>query len=98
MQLRTHPEANKDFQASYIYYETESAGLGEKFYNEIKDAYKYIKEFPLRNSIIKGSYRRISLKKFPFEIVYTYSKTLNRISISSIHHTSKHPQKRFRKF
>lgn len=98
MELRTHPKANKDFLESYFYYEKQSGGLGERFYKEVKDAYAYIEKFPLRSRIIKGNYRRRSLKKFPFQIVYTYNKTKARISIVAIYHFSKHPAKRFRKF
>ncbi len=98
MELRTHPKANKDFFESYVYYEKESAGLGERFYKEVKDAYAYIEKFPLRSRIIKSNYRRCSLKKFPFQIVYTYNKAKARISIVAIYHSSRHPAKKFRKF
>ena len=98
MELRTHPKANNDFFESYFYYEKESKGLGERFYKEVKDAYAYIEKFPLRNRIIKGNYRRYTLKKFPFQIIYTFNKAKARISVIAIYHSGKHPGKRFRKF
>ncbi len=98
MELRTHQKANEDFFDSYFFYETRSAGLGEDFYIEIQAAYAIIKKHPLRNRIIKGNYRVYNLKKFPFQIIYTYNKIRDRISISAIYHTSKNPKKRFRKF
>jgi len=98
MELRTHPKANEDFFESYFYYEKESTGLGERFFREVKDAYAVIEKFPLRNRIIKNNYRRYPLKKFPFQIIYTYNKAKARISVITIHHSNKHPAKRFRKF
>ena len=98
MELRIHLKANIDFFESYLYYETASTGLGERFYKEIAEAYAYIEKYPLRKSILRGNYRAYMLTKFPFQIIYTYNKTKKRISIAAIHHTSKHPKKRFRKF
>ena len=98
MELRTHPKANIDFFESYFYYETSSAGLGERFYREVKSAYAHIKQFPLRQRIIKGNYRICNLKVFPFQIVYSYNKVTKIISVYAIHHNSKNPKKRFRKF
>ena len=98
MELRTHPEANNDFFESYFYYEKVTEGLGERFYEEVKEAYSNIEKNPLRKRLIKGNYRVYLLKRFPFQIVYTYNKVKERISIIAIHHNSKHPKKRFRKF
>ena len=98
MELRTHQKANNDFFESYFYYEEKSQGLGENFYSEVKETYSVIQNHPLRHRILKSSYRVLNLKTFPFQIVYSYNKILERISIFSIHHNSKDPKKKFRKF
>lgn len=98
MNLRAHTLVSVDFIEAYDYYESKSKGLGERFITEIESAYLSIQKNPLRARIIKGAYRLVNLSVFPFQIIYTFNKNLNRISIVSIHHASKHPGKRFRKF
>ncbi len=98
MDLRTHPKANIDFFESYFYYETASEGLGERFYDEVKEAYRLITLSPLKYKIINRNYRVYYLSTFPFQVVYIFNQKIQLISISSIHHNSKNPKKRFRKF
>jgi plasmid stabilization system protein ParE len=98
MVVRTHPGAYIDFDEAFEYYEEKQVGLGERFANEVNRTLIQIENHPLRARIIKGNYRIVNFKIFPFQIVYLYNKTLDRISISAIHHTAKHPKKKFRKF
>src|SRR5882757_840913 len=98
MELRAHQKANNDFFEAYFYYEAKSPGLGEHFYTEVKAAYLIIQDHPLKQRILKGIYLVLNLKTFPFQIIYSYSKILNRISIFAIYHNSKNPKKKFRKF
>ncbi len=98
MQLRLHPLAYIDIIESYDYYESQTSGLGEKFVDQLRVTFQIIESHPLRARIIKGHYRLLNLDIFPFQIIYTFNKELKRISIASIHHASKDPRKRFRKF
>ena len=67
-------------------------------YTEADKIINLIQKHPIRARIIKGNYRAVNIPDFPFQIIYSYNKVMNRISVSALHHTSKHPKKRFRKF
>ena len=96
--IRFHQKALMDFTESYDYYEDQSKGLGERFITEADKIIDLILKHPARARIIKGNYRIVNIPVFPFQIIYTYNKVLNRISVTAIHHAAKHPKKRFRKF
>ncbi|MBK7883111.1 MAG: type II toxin-antitoxin system RelE/ParE family toxin [Chitinophagaceae bacterium] len=98
MQFRVHPLAYNDFIESYDYYDLQVKGLGEKFYAELMTVFQMMESYPLRARMIKGHYRISNLNIFPFQIIYTFNKEIKRTSIVSIHHASKDPRKRFRKF
>ena len=95
--IRFHKKALLDFTESYDYYEEQSKGLGERFVTEADKIISLIQKHPLRARIIKANYRIVNIPDFPFQIIYTYNKALNRISLTAIHHAAKHPKKRFRK-
>ena len=96
--VRFHPKALLDFTESYDYYENHSAGLGERFIAEADKVIAVVQQHPLRARTIKGNYRIINIHAFPFQIIYTFNKSMLRVSIIAAHHASKHPKKRFRKF
>ncbi len=96
--LRFHHKALIDFDESYKYYEQQSKGLGERFAAEVDERLMQIKLHPLKPKLIKANYRIVFTKIFPFQIVYTFNKTTGRISVLALHHNSKNPKKRFRKF
>ena len=98
MEIRFHKEALADITDSYDYYNKQQKGLGDRFMLEVEKKLNVIKSFPLRARIVYNSFRQVNIKVFPFLIVYTYNKSLKRISISAIHHSSKNPTKKFRKF
>ena len=96
--IRFHEKVLFDFTESYDYYEEQSKGLGERFVTEADKIINLIQKHPIKARIIKGNYRAVNIPDFPFQIIYSYNKVMNRISVSALHHTSKHPKKRFRKF
>ncbi|MBO9202152.1 MULTISPECIES: type II toxin-antitoxin system RelE/ParE family toxin [Niastella] len=43
------------------------------------------------------SFREAEVDRFPYLVVYKISKSKKEIYITSIHHTKKHPRKKYRK-
>lgn len=94
---RLHPLTKEDYDEAYIWYESQQKGLGERF---IKAVRKKIEEIVQHPEVYgrKGSktFREAQVDVFPYLIVYKINKSAKEIYISSIHHTKKHPRKKYR--
>ena len=95
---RIHPLVKEDFEEGYIGYEERQKGLGEQFIKAVEAKIKKI----LLNLEAYGrrrvkSFRETGIDRFPYLIVYKISKQKKEIYITSIHHTKKHPRKKYRK-
>jgi plasmid stabilization system protein ParE len=93
-----HPKADEDYITAYIWYEKQQEGLGEKFITAIRKKLEAIVSHPeIYSSKDKEDYREVLVNNFPYVIVYKVYKQKKEIFISSIHHTKKHPKKKYRK-
>lgn len=93
-----HPLVEKDFEEGYIWYEERQKGLGERFINAVEAKIKQILINPeAYGSRSKKSFREAEVDKFPYLVVYKMNKRKKEIYITSIHHTKKHPRKKYRK-
>ena len=92
-----HPLAHKDIIDAYEWYENQQIGLGDRFAAAVEKKIKTITNNQLANSR-KGNiyFRGALIKTFPFIIVYKVYELKKEIFISSIHHASKHPKRKFR--
>lgn len=94
---RLHEEALKEYINAYVWYESELPGLGERFISTIDKQVEKICANPEQYGFVHGRYRQIKIKGFPFAIVYEYFPDRKLVHISSIHHTRRDPQKKYRK-
>ena len=92
-----HPEAEKEYLESIIWYENNLIGLGQKFIEDIEKSIERILTLPLLFPIKKGNLREAVVKKFPYVIVFEIAKTSQEIRILSVYHTSRNPSKKYRK-
>jgi hypothetical protein len=93
-----HPESENDIWEGYVWYERQNAGLGERFEKAVWEKVDQI----CINPYIFGSRTNKNLREapigiFPYLITYRIKKRSNQIFIVSIHHTKKHPRKKYRK-
>jgi hypothetical protein len=79
-----------DLQSQVNYYQDQSAGLGRKFYNEVTEHFRILKNIPFLQ-IRYGSIRSIPLKKFPFMIHYSVNEKNKTVTVHAILHTSMDP-------
>ena len=77
---------------AYSWYEIQLEGLGESFLYELETGYKRILGNPTFYSFLENGFRRISLKRFPYIIIYEIDG--NSIVVYAIFHTSRDPEKR----
>jgi plasmid stabilization system protein ParE len=90
-------EARSEFQEATEWYETRSVGLGERFRDLVTKKIESIIEHPERYPKRKSNFRQITLRTFPFLIIYTFYKNEGIIIINSISHTSRNPRKKYRR-
>jgi plasmid stabilization system protein ParE len=96
--LRLHPLIQQDFDEAYGWYEDQQKELGERFSNAIRGKIEQILLRPqVYGSRGNKKFREAKVEFFPYVIVYKINERKKEIYISSIHHNSKHPKKKFRK-
>ena len=85
-------EARQDEINSYLYYEMQSAGLGEDFLTDVENCYSIINQHPhlFGYSDNQNKLRDIKLKRFPFIIIFEISG--DTVLVYSVHHTSRKPR------
>lgn len=78
---------------AYEWYELQQKGLGELFLNELDKHYAKAVSLPTAYSKKEGNYRCISLRKFPYVIVFKIIKTT--VVVYAVFHTSRSPKSKF---
>lgn len=93
-----HPEADKEYTEAFIWYQKQQEGLGEKFIEAVRQKLEAIAVSPETfGSKGNKNYREAKVEIFPYVIVYKIYKLKNLVFVSSIHHTSRHPKRKYRK-
>jgi|BarGraIncu00222A_1022003.scaffolds.fasta_scaffold96259_2 plasmid stabilization system protein ParE len=89
--VRFHPEAEKEFRESILWYSKQQKGLEIEFVLSIDETIERIKRSPEQFPKVYRHLRRAVIKKFPFVILYELS--LTDINIVAIFHSKRNPQK-----
>jgi plasmid stabilization system protein ParE len=83
--------AEKEFDDSIAYYESEREGLGREFRAVIEQYFQRIADNPQWFPKVRGEVRRaVVLRRFPY--VIHFLSEAERIVILSVFHTSRNPQ------
>lgn len=83
--------AEKEFDDSIAWYESQRQGLGLEFRAVIEEYFQRIANHPERFPKIRGEVRRaVILRRFPFVIHFLVEPS--RIVILSVFHTSREPE------
>ena len=88
--LRFHPEAVLEIQNSLHWYAEHSKNAEINLKEELNDSFQKILSFPFLSIPRYKSFRSYSLKKFPFQIVYSVHNDI--IFVISVFHTSRNPE------
>ena len=89
MKIVFHPEAEKELENSFLYYEAQHEKLGQKFLNEIEKSLERIKIFSLSSPVIENDIRRCLVNRFPYGIIYFIQN--KKIIVLAIMHLRKKP-------
>jgi plasmid stabilization system protein ParE len=86
-------EALSDIEESYAWYETQQKGLGKEFSETTISYLEYISHNAHSHPKIRGEYRELVMRRFPYAIVYRIIKE-KKVVVLGIIHTKKHPSSR----
>jgi plasmid stabilization system protein ParE len=84
------PEARAEFDEAYDWYESQRAGLGEVFADQVQQVVDRIAAAPQIHGIVVGNVRKAVVTRFPF-CVY-YREEASSVRILSVFHTSRDPR------
>ena len=87
--LVAQPRADLDVVAAYQWYESERAGLGAEFLDQLSAAYDRIAEDPLRYRDLESGIRRVLLRRFPYAVYFAIESDL--VVVLAVLHVSRDP-------
>lgn len=85
-------EADREIADSFLYYENQKNGLGERFLSQLNIYFDRIKENPKHYQIKRKNYREAFIKNFPFLVIYEIQE--NKIVVYAVFNTSRNPIKK----
>ncbi len=87
--VRYHPLALNEYKEAALYYGLISAGLADRFTEQIESNVKEITDFPESFPLIHRRVRNCVLLKFPYSILY--ANTEAGLFIVAVMHHKRHP-------
>ena len=93
--LAIKPRAIEMAKKAYQWYEEQQAGLGDLFASELESCYDRLETSPSLYAKIKGNYRQIILKAFPYVLVFEISH--DEVIVYTVFHTRRSLRKEFKK-
>ncbi len=85
------PEANRDVEEAYAWYEERRRGLGEEFLDCVDACIHKICRAPELYDKVYEDYRRALVRRFPYAVFYDFVG--GKISVYGILHGSRDPAK-----
>jgi plasmid stabilization system protein ParE len=65
-----HPEASQELVAAALFYHEQAPGLGGEFLDEVEHTESFLVQFPAVGRVLRGDIRRLSLRRFPYDLIY----------------------------
>jgi plasmid stabilization system protein ParE len=89
LQIYIRSEAESDLEDAALWYQTQAAGLGYEFLDEVKKTLQIMADNPEIFQIIYKDVRRAVVQRFPFVIYYQVEEEI--IVVFGIIHASRNP-------
>ena len=83
--VRFLPAARRELLAEVLYYSESGTGLGVKFVSAVEQALAVTVQFPLAGSPGSAGTRKVTVKGFPFSVVYL-SRADGIVVVAVAHH------------
>ena len=88
-EIRFHGGVQRDINAALRYYREESEGLADEFWITISEAFEEIQRYPGRHHFDDSGYRRLNLKRFPYNLLF--EELTDRVRVVVVRHNSRKP-------
>ncbi len=85
------PEAARDLDEAYAWYECQRSGLGEEFLGCVEARVEQVCRDPEWFPIAHDHYRRALVRRFPYAIFYRWADGI--VTIYAVFHTARDPAK-----
>ncbi len=86
MKVRFLKPAQSEVDDAFVWYETQSHGLGIRFLDDIDRTIRRISAFPFSSMEIESDIRRCLLTRFPYGIIYGIdADTIIIIAVAHLH-------------
>jgi toxin ParE1/3/4 len=89
MKVEFHPEAEMELIEAAAYYEAKVPGLGQRLANDARAAIEILSHHPEIGAVVGGGLRRLTLRNFPFSLIYAISPAT--LQILAVAHQSRLP-------
>ena len=89
MRLEFHPEAERELIEAAVYYESRVPGLGVRFEAEVLRAATLLLDQPAAGQAVDLALREFSLRRFPFNLVYSVGS--DHLRVEAVAHHSRRP-------
>ncbi|HOC70504.1 MAG: hypothetical protein BWX80_01667 [Candidatus Hydrogenedentes bacterium ADurb.Bin101] len=87
------PEAKKDVEHAYRWYEEQSLGLGMEFLRCLEVILTSIQHTPTIYPTVQGTCRRAILRRFPYAVFFEIEQERNSCTVYSVFHCAQDPDK-----
>ena len=87
--LVSEPQADREIEAAFQWYEKERAGLGLEFLEELRSTYDRIVEGPLKYQHLRSGIRRALPRRFPYAGYFAVEQS--KIVVLAVLHASRDP-------
>ena len=88
--VRVRPQAEREIEAAFAWYEEQRAGLGREFLHELDLVYERLTKFPLIYAEVYRGLRRTRLRRFPIGVFYLLTEA--EIRVLAVVHLARNPK------
>ena len=88
--VRVRPQAEREVEAAFAWYEEQRAGLGREFLRELDVVYERLAKFPLIYADVYRGLRRTHLRRFPIGVFYLVTEA--EIRVVAVVHLARNPK------
>lgn len=89
------PRAADEYEQAFIWYEDQSFSAADNFVIAVQEAIKNVCEHPYRYRNTYETFREITVKKYPYNLIYLVDETNALIIIFSLFHHKRNPKKKY---
>ena len=90
MEVEFHPEAITELREATLHYQSQAAGLGERFLSTIEQSLSRISAFPKAFPMVLPHVHQCKVSRFPYAIVYRLQA--NYIQVVAVAHSRREPR------